>query len=227
MSFLLQHLLIETARKFPDKEAVVYNEQSISYRELDEITSKLAHVLRENGVERGDRVGIYINKSIPAVVSTQAILKAGGVYVPLDPNAPPKRLAYIVQNCGIKCLLTSTGKAGLVNQLFPEDCPLDVVVITDDDGEPKEQPLTKVVSWQEVANYEDASLPQNLSIETDLAYILYTSGSTGDPKGVMISHLNALTFVNWAFDTYDIKPEDRLSNHAPLHFDLSIFDIFA
>ncbi|MCG8606860.1 AMP-binding protein, partial [bacterium] len=74
---------------------------------------------------------------------------------------------------------------------------------------------------------EDSSCPLMQTIENDLAYILYTSGSTGDPKGVMISHLNALTFVNWAFDCVRITPDDRVSNHAPLHFDLSVFDVFA
>jgi amino acid adenylation domain-containing protein len=84
-----------------------------------------------------------------------------------------------------------------------------------------------VVSWNEVTARPATPLPENLAIETDTAYILYTSGSTGTPKGVMISHRNSLTFVNWAAECVGLAADDRVSSHAPLHFDLSIFDIFA
>lgn len=226
MVYLLQHLLINAAQQFPEKDAIIYRDEKISYRELDTVTNQLAATLRENGVKRGDRVGIFINKSIPAIISIQAILKAGGVYVPLDPNAPLPRLAYIVQNCGIRCLLTSSKKAPAVLDMFPEDSPLATVVITDNAAnQPEMLPIT-TIPWSEVTSHPDVSLPPNVSVETDLAYILYTSGSTGVPKGVMISHLNALTFVNWGLETFAVTALDRLSNHAPLHFDLSIFDIF-
>lgn len=223
--FLLQHLLRNSARLYPDKEAVVFGEESISYKALDDITDKLAGVLQNHGVQKGDRVGIYINKSITSIIALHGILKAGAVYVPLDPNAPASRLTYIIQNCDIKCLLTSTKKIRAVKEMYPESCPLDTIVFTDSAVEVNDEFGCKIVSWQEVEK-SAAAPPDNPAIETDLAYILYTSGSTGVPKGVMISHLNALTFVNWAFDTINVTAEDRVSNHAPLHFDLSIFDIF-
>lgn len=226
MVYLLQHLLINSAKNFPQKDAVVYGDKRITYQELDEVTDKLAAVLQENGVKRGDRVGIYINKSIPSIVSIHGILKAGAVYVPLDPNAPLSRLAYIIENCGIQCLLTSTKKAPTLPQMFPERNPLAVVVLTDDLAEVGQIPGVELIPWSKIVGKEQVSSGENASIETDLAYILYTSGSTGVPKGVMISHLNALTFVNWAQDAFAVAADDRLSNHAPLHFDLSIFDIF-
>ncbi|RMF68889.1 MAG: D-alanine--poly(phosphoribitol) ligase [Calditrichaeota bacterium] len=225
MVFLLQHLLRDAAKRYPDKDAVLYNDEKMTYRELDELSDKLATMLRENGVERGDRVGIYINKSIPSIISIHGILKAGAVYVPLDPNAPVSRLAYIIENCGIRCLLTSTRKAQKLKEMFPEENPLEVVILTDAHGAAPQGIPAKMIEWSEVCGCQ-AQPVNNPSIETDLAYILYTSGSTGIPKGVMISHLNSLTFVNWAHDTFNVNPRDRLSNHAPLHFDLSIFDIF-
>ena len=226
MAYLLQHLLIDSARRHPNKVAVVYRDESITYGRLDEITSRLAVVLRENGVKKGDRVGILINKSIPSIISIHGILKAGGVYVPLDPSAPPSRSGYMIQNCGIRCLLTSTRQAQTLPQMFPAAVPLEVVVLTDDCAAPAANLQTKTVAWADVIDRGDARLPENSTIETDLAYILYTSGSTGVPKGVMISHLNSLTFVNWGRETFGVGSEDRLSNHAPLHFDLSIFDVF-
>ena len=217
---------MRTAREFPDKPAVVLGDESISYHDLDEVTSRLAATLIENGVGRGDRVGIYMNKSVASVVSIHGILKAGAAYVPLDPSAPPARVAYIVRDCGIKCLLASGRKLGALTKAFPESSPLDLVVAMDASEPPPDTSPFSILPWEQVAGRADASPPPNPSIETDLAYILYTSGSTGVPKGVMISHLNAMTFVNWAHETIGLTAEDRLSNHAPLHFDLSIFDIF-
>ncbi len=132
MKFLLQHLLIESAKKHPDNVAIVFQDNSITYKELDGVTDKLAATLVKNGVKKGDRVGIYVNKSIPSIVSIHGILKAGGVYVPLDPKAPLSRLAYIVQNCNIECILTSGKKLNLVAQMFPEKNPLRFIVLMDE-----------------------------------------------------------------------------------------------
>jgi amino acid adenylation domain-containing protein len=226
MAYLLHHQFCEAALKFPAREAVCFKDQSVCYKELDEITNKLAHVIQQNGVKCRDRVGIYMHKSIFSVISILGILKSGATYVPLDPNTPSKRLAYIIENCGIKMLLASADMAGNVNKICLDSCPLDIILLTGKKDDLKERLPIKVITWEDVTTYNDSGLPTIDTIDTDLAYILYTSGSTGDPKGVMISHLNALTFINWAFKAFGIIPEDRLSNHAPLHFDLSIFDIF-
>ena len=226
MKYLLQHLLIDSAEKFPDNEAVVFQDKSITYRELDEVTNKLAITLKENGIKKGDRVGIYLNKSIPSIISINGILKAGAVYVPLDPKAPVARLAYIIQNCGIECLLTSTKKLNSVAQMFPDNKPLRFIVLTDESSCEHESLGVEIIHWENVLKMKPAHIDEKSCIETDLAYMLYTSGSTGEPKGVMISHLNAYTFIKWVQSTFLITSNDRLSNHAPLHFDLSILDIF-
>jgi amino acid adenylation domain-containing protein len=148
------------------------------------------------------------------------------VYVPLDPNAPDARLAYIIDNCGIRCLLTSTAKANAVASISSQAKSLTTAVLTDSNAEVATIGNLKVVSWKTVLSHPDITLPDNLSVETDLAYILYTSGSTGTPKGVMITHLNCLTFIRWVCDTFAPVSNDKFSNHAPLHFDLSTLDIF-
>jgi amino acid adenylation domain-containing protein len=227
MDFLLSHLLINSAQKYPERDAVVFGTERISYRELDEITNRVANILKASGVNRGDRVGIYLNKSAQSVICIYGILKAGAVYVPLDPNAPESRLAYIVDNCGIRCMLTSTMKARNVDTIASQAKSLQVSILTDTKQEVSSIGELQVIPWKTVVSHPDGSLPVNNSIETDLAYILYTSGSTGTPKGVMITHLNCLTFIRWVCDTFKPTCEDRFSNHAPLHFDLSTLDIFA
>lgn len=226
MVYLLQHLLMKSARHYPEKIAIVHKNDEITYRDLDAVTNQLASALRENGMQPRDRIGVYINKSIPAIISIIGILKAGGIYVPMDANAPFGRLKYIIENTGMKCLLTSTRKGGNVKQIFPEENPLDLVILTDDLQKLEADPSIKVIPWREISNRSEAPCLDSLSIETDLAYILFTSGSTGLPKGVMISHRTSLTFINWSGEAFSIQPDDRVSSHAPLHFDLSIFDIF-
>ena len=234
MAYLLHQFLIASARRAPGKTAVISGEHSLSYGELDTLADQLAGVLRERGVAPGDRVGIYVSKSLASVVGVFAILKAGACYVPLDPGAPARRLAYITRDSGITTLLTSTAKVGGVQAMFPDDCPLSAVVLLDCDLPAEHRSTTApvpagvaVVPWNEVLARLATPLPESVAIETDTAYILYTSGSTGTPKGVMISHRNALTFVNWAAECAGLMADDRVSSHAPLHFDLSIFDIFA
>ena len=229
MTYLLHHLLIESAKKFPDKEALRFQGRAITYRELDYYTTQVAHVLQQSGVKRGDRVGFFLHKSPASVISIFAILKAGGVYVPLDPAAPAKRLAYITRNCQIQVLLTSNEKMSAVSEFFTEVTPLKTIILTDDDpaGEPVGLPDTvTIVSWAACLNQSTEPVPTAETIETDLAYILYTSGSTGDPKGVMIAHRTIFTFINWCFERFQMTEQDRVTSHAPFHFDLSTFDLF-
>jgi len=228
MAYLLHHLLTESAARFPDKEAARFKGQSLTYAELDSLTNQTARTLQAAGVQRGDRVGIYVNKSLASVISVFGIMKAGGVYVPLDPNAPARRLAYITRNCEIKAVLTSTEKLGPLADFFVEDTPLKTVVLTDNEKQEAVKLLEtiRVISWGQVREQSQAAIPPVGIIETDLAYILYTSGSTGDPKGVMISHRTIFTFVNWCYETFNMTEHDRVTSHAPLHFDLSTFDIY-
>jgi amino acid adenylation domain-containing protein len=228
MAYLLHHLLTESAARLPDKEAVRFEGQGLTYRQLETWTNQMARALRVAGVRRGDRVGIYVHKSPASVIGVFGIMKAGGVYVPLDSNAPARRLAYITRNCDIKVLLTSTQKLASMPEFIAEGTPLEVLVLTDD----REQtqvilPETVwMVPWIEVCAEDDGPVPPDGTVETDLAYILYTSGSTGNPKGVMISHRTIFTFINWCYETFHMTQDDRVTSHAPLHFDLSTFDIY-
>jgi amino acid adenylation domain-containing protein len=164
-------------------------------------------------------VGVHLGKSAEAIAAIYGVLRAGAAYVPLDPAGPATRSALIAQDCDISALIAEDA-SGV--DAFREEAPgLAARGIVRTGAAPP-----GFVSWGAVqAGAQEA--PRRQVIDTDLGYILYTSGSTGRPKGVMISHRNSLTFVKWARDEFRLTRDDVLSNHAPFHFDLSVFDLFA
>jgi len=219
MAYVLQQLLSKSAKNYPEKPAVWARGKSITYRELEERSNQLAHLLRQRGIQKGDRVGLFFPKCVESIVSMLGVLKAGGVYVPLDPQAPADRVGYIIGNCGIRILITTAEKR---KDLTDETRGLlEASVLVEGEGNGSDR-----IAWSELGQFPSDHAPQVTLVETDLAYILYTSGSTGRPKGVMLTHQNALTFVEWCAEEFQVRSEDRLSNHAPLHFDLSVFDVY-
>src|SRR6266852_1136765 len=110
MAYVLQQLLSKSARLYPDKTAVWARGTSVTYRELEERSNQLAHLLRQRGVQKGDRVGLFFPKCVESIISMLGVLKAGGVYVPIDPQMPADRAGYILGNCGVRTLITTAAK---------------------------------------------------------------------------------------------------------------------
>jgi amino acid adenylation domain-containing protein len=220
---MLHDLLSVAAEREGAGIAVVDGDRELSYAELDARSSSLAAAMVDRGVQPGDRVGLLLEKSLEAVIAIYGTLKAGAVYVPLDDQAPVRRLAYIARDAGIRCLVSSEAKADVCRQMRAEGVPLQTIVGAP--GGPDEKEGLEWLQWDAVEGYPP--VPPFAGAPDALAYILYTSGSTGEPKGVMLSHANGLAFVLWAAGEVGVVPEDRLSSHAPFHFDLSIFDLFA
>jgi amino acid adenylation domain-containing protein len=208
MDDVLHQLLHRAADTAPERVAVVDAERELTYGRLDAAADRAAHRIMALGVRPGDRVGLYFDKSVESLVGLYGVLKAGAAYVPLPTDAPAERLAYIVRDAGLRVVLTAGEPGG--GRLGPDGDLADRLVDVGGvlDGPRVERPAVPVGP-------------------DDLAYVLYTSGSTGVPKGVMLSHRNGAAFVSWAAAEYGLTPRDRLSNHAPLHFDLSVFDVFA
>ncbi len=222
-SVLLHQLLVNAAAQKPDKIAARCGNVSISYGELDYLSNKLAYSLIHTGVCPLDRVCIYLDKSIESLVAIFGVLKAGAIYVPLDTGMPLNRVTTIMSDCKPRAVISVSSK---INPLYAQLMPQCRVVLIDQGREFIERENErKSITWDDVL----ACLPHYPSqntIESDPAYILYTSGSTGTPKGVVISHRAAMVFIDWTYHEFKILSKDVVANHAPLHFDLSIFDIY-
>jgi len=236
MAYLLQHLLRDSAARAAERPAVAVGEQFLTYTQLDTLSNQVARALLAQGVAPGDRVGILAPKSAASVVSQFGVLKAGACYVPLDPKSPASRLAVIMADSGITVVLADQATAQQAAAMAGSVPQLRAVVVTGPHWgraaaagpEPgAAAPGPAVVPWDAVLAEPAAALDAEAAVDTDLAYILYTSGSTGTPKGVMISHRASLTFVEWAAACTGLGEQDRVSSPAPLHFDLSVFDVFA
>lgn len=220
----LTDLLDESARRFPEQIAVtVPGGASVTYASLAALSDRLRDRLVHLGVRRGDRVGLRLHKSIDAVVTLFAAMKAGAAYVPVDALSPAARAAYILNDCQVKVVITEEKLAGpLGDQLGHLGASPHILALSSTTtGLPVESLLDRLDAV-EVAPSATA-LPLG---SDDLAYILYTSGSTGHPKGVTLTHGNAASFIDWCSETFQPTSEDVFSSHAPFHFDLSILDIY-
>jgi amino acid adenylation domain-containing protein len=202
----LPDALRETALRLPDHEAVRWQGESVTWAELWCRASHLASILRCKGVQRGDRVALFMSKSVQSVIAIYAIMKAGAAYIPLDPSAPIDRLRSIVADSRVRCLLTSRKKLEDARRL---QC-----------GEP-------CVPWDQIDGARGDINQEILAGPDDVSYILYTSGTTGTPKGIVHTHFSSLAFSAWAATEYGLTSTDRVSSHAPFHFDLSTFDLFS
>jgi non-ribosomal peptide synthetase component F len=216
-SYRLDQLMSVSAAAHPDRPAVRDESSQLSYRELDETANRIASTLRESGVRIGDRVGVHLEKSVRTVASIYGVMRAGAAYVPIDPAAPAARSALIAADCEIKAIISDPGRIAALREVDPSVVAGGICI--------GEDTPAGFIGWEEVER-RDAVLPELQTVDADLAYVLYTSGSTGMPKGVAISHRTSLTFIRWAYKTMRFRSEDVFSSHAPFHFDLSTLDLY-
>lgn len=239
----LERLVIDRAREAPDAPAISAPGESLSYGQLDRLCWRITRVLADIGVGPGGRVCLWLDKSATTVAIMQAVLRTGAAYVPLDPLSPRARIARMLADCQPRLLVTTEERAHALlgsseaKETGPGTDALTGHVSGQLAGHLAGQLPCLVVdgtwrgrSWADLlASASDAPRPGIAPGQLDadaLAYILYTSGSTGTPKGVCISHGNAWAFIEWAATIVDAHSNDRLSNHAPFHFDLSVFDLY-
>jgi len=226
MSRLLQTAIAEQACARPEARAVVSEESSLTYGELEASSNRLARMLLELDCRRGDRVAVLMPKAPATIAALLGVLKADAAYVPLDPAGPPARLARMLEQCGCHSILAARRTWTLLRTALACATPERRALLGWlDAGAPPDTELPVAFTAADLPGLP-ATPPASLNRDTDLAHILFTSGSTGTPKGVMITHHSVLRFLEWATGCFGISRGDRASQHAPLHFDLSTFDIF-
>src|SRR2546425_662408 len=222
----LQTWVTRQAEYRPEATAVVLKGERTTYGELEAMSNRLARLLRKGGCATGDRVGLLIPKSPTAIAAIIGVLKAGGIYVPLDPASPPARLAKIVDSCEPRWILGAGPGTGLLQAIFHEERFRRSLSLGWLDPEPPAGgDLPVAFAGADLGGYP--STPPDLEDRVpDAAHILFTSGSTGTPKGVVVRHSSVIHFVECANAYFGATSADRNSGHAPLHFDLSTYDIF-
>ena len=213
----LRDLVINSAQRWPDNIAIQSPDECMTYQELDHLANRFARMLDKLGVCPGDRIGIWLEKSARAIVVMQAALRLNAAYVPLDPLSPAARIRTILDDCKVRVLVTTRQRLAVLTR---EGASAPNTVCFCLDGVEAEH------GWNSLAAFSDEPLSGPPATDDVLAYILYTSGSTGIPKGVCISNRNALAFVEWAVEILQAVPSDRFANHAPFHFDLSVLDLY-
>jgi amino acid adenylation domain-containing protein len=224
---MLHTYLSQAARSVPGHAAVRFRSEELTYDQLNRAASGLARTLTGGGITSGERVAIWLSKGIEAIVSIHGVLMAGSAYVPIDPASPAARAAYILQQCQVACIIISRDHLELISSEMAHLTQMRMVIVVGDDlHEPEEPGKPLILPWAAALMADSTALPEPAADPDQPAYVLYTSGSTGTPKGVTLSHQNGDVLVQWACRRFQIDQNDRIANHAPLHFDLSIIDVF-
>ncbi len=204
----LVHEMFEAqVERTPDAVALIAGDEKLSYRELNNRSNQLAHYLRERGVGPESLVGVCMRRMTEVVVALLGVLKSGAAYVPMDPSYPKERLAFMLQDSGVRLLLT---QASVQESLPDHDCH---TVCLDAD-------------WNQVAAHETNNL-QSGGTPENLVYVIYTSGSTGRPKGAMILHRGLTNYLAWCIKAYDVRPGAPVPLHSSISFDLTVTALYA
>ncbi|MCG3161077.1 MAG: Linear gramicidin synthase subunit D [Acidobacteria bacterium] len=203
----LHQLFEDQVERAPDAIAVIFEDESLSYRELNQRANQMARYLRKLGVEQETLVGVCLDRSIEMMVGLLGVLKVGGAYVPLDPNYPADRLTFMIEDSCARLILTQKHLMGLLQSQAARLCCLDD-------------------EWPVIARESEENLETRTAAE-NLAYVIYTSGSTGRPKGTLITHRGLTNYLNWCLAAYPVAAGRGSVVHSTIAFDATITALFA
>ncbi|MGY4761311.1 non-ribosomal peptide synthase/polyketide synthase [Paenibacillus caseinilyticus] len=201
----IHQLFEEQAARTPERTAVTFGSERLTYRELNERANQLAHTLRAKGVQPDGLVGVMAERSLEMIVGIYGILKAGAAYVPIDPSFPEERIRYILEDSGAGQLLLKSH----LGSRIPAEFAGELVELDD-----------------ESVYAENRSTPQGTAGPNHLAYVIYTSGSTGNPKGVMVEHHSVINRLLWMQEAYPLDSSDTIMQKTPVTFDVSVWELF-
>ncbi|MER2048923.1 MAG: amino acid adenylation domain-containing protein [Solibacillus sp.] len=206
MNTILKEFKSVVAR-FSDSAAIKEGQKTITYKELNEESNKIANHLKENGLQKGEFVSIYLKRSMETVISILGIIKAGGVYVPLDPTHPVERNKYIINDTKSSNIITSENLLNSIQGMVTEN--------------------TNFLLMENLKNLEHVNIEFTDDDIDDLAYVIYTSGTTGNPKGTLIRQRGVINLMDYMLKEWSITNEDIIMQFATYSFDASILDTFA
>lgn len=202
---LFHHQFEAQVKQFPDRIAVVFEDQQLTYQQLNEKANQLAHCLHSTGIRPNQIVGICMERSPDLMIALLGVLKSGSAYLPIDPQLPSDRIAFMLSDASVQQLLT--------DRLFADralDCSTPILNLTD---------------WQEHDQFPNTN-PDPLILSENLAYIIYTSGSTGQPKGTLLTHGNLSHYLDWAVQNYVMPTAIGVPVQSSISFDATITSLY-
>ncbi len=215
---LIQHFLEFSAEKFPENIAVIHGNNRINFALLDKHVNSMANFLIKNNIEKRDRVGLLFKNSIEYIIAYFAILKAGGIAVPLNSEYSIKSLTYIINDCSIKGLICQKTNYKIIKNIA-SDIPNTKWILFDEIIENYKIPkVLNTINMKDILESESDGHPERRSIDCDITSIFYTSGSTGKPKGVTLSHLNWVTNTKSIMTYLKLTHNDRVLVILPFHY---------
>ena len=234
---LVNHFLEYSAERYPDKIALIHQEKRLTYTEINSMTDRLAAALIDIGVEQGDRIAVFMDNSIEAVISIFAALKAGAAFMVINHTTKAEKLEYMMNNSRARVLLTQGNRTGVIRNI---NCHcLKTIISTNSTSQPinqsthsTNQPINSFnrgdlscLSYEEIVYSHDNKTVNSRCIDLDLASIIYTSGSTGRPKGVMLSHLNMVSAAHSITTYLENTKDDIIINVLPMSFDYGLYQV--
>ncbi len=225
---LVHEFLEQSARKFPDKVALISEGKRLTYKEVDDSANSLACALIQGGLEKQGRGAVYLASSPEAVVAIFGILKAGGIFLVINPQVKAKKAQYILNDCQARVLVTDAEHLAEIKDIL-QGCPnLKSIILTDQENY-KEQLFeavgAQIYFYPEITKHHSSKYQDRRCIDIDLASLIYTSGSTGLPKGVMLTHLNMVSAANSITEYLGNTPDDIILDVLPLSFDYGLYQV--
>ncbi|MCX8279966.1 class I adenylate-forming enzyme family protein [Phyllobacterium sp. 0TCS1.6C] len=217
----IENILRQTARRLGDKTMLVAGTRRLSYAEFDDLTDRLAAALWAQGIMRGDRVLVFMNNCWEAAVSIYAVMKAGAVFSPINPSTKADKLAYIIENCRARAIITQEKLAGIASEAIGTNTACELIV----SGSRDDMAGQNRLSFANALQVEPVPVP-HAGIDMDLAMLIYTSGSTGRPKGVMMNHRNIEAAATSITTYVENVEDDIILNVLPLAFDYGLYQLF-
>lgn len=228
MRYLLHDVLTDAVEIYPNKTAIISeNGNRISYQDLNKLSNQYARLLSffKQNIRNNPYVGVLSCVNIQSIAGVLGCLKIGGAYVPLDEYSPFERLRHIVENTKLNVILLDSIWLDKYRDLINIEC-IEAVILLDDCISSEHIFSEKIIMHSSLFQFSDLNISPLNQVSDDLAYVLHSSGSTGIPKGIMLTHRNARTFVDWMHREFRICSSDLIMSRAPFKFDLSVFDIF-